>query len=85
MADELLLNIGGCASNAAVVLAKLGVRATICGKVGDDAFGRFVADTLVAHGIDVSALGLDPQRATSQTLIINVRGQDRRFIHSFAK
>jgi sugar/nucleoside kinase (ribokinase family) len=81
--EELLLNIGGCASNAAVDLAKLGVPAAICGKVGDDAFGRFVAETLVAHGVDVSALGVDPRRATSQTLIINVRGQDRRFIHSF--
>jgi len=42
-ADELVLNIGGCASNAAVVLAKLGVRATLCGRVGDDVFGRFVS------------------------------------------
>ena len=33
-ADELILNIGGCASNAAMNLAKLGVRAAICGKVG---------------------------------------------------
>ncbi len=82
-ADELILNIGGCASNAAVVLAKLGVRATICGKVGDDAFGRFVADALVDFGVDVSALSVDPTRATSQTLIVNVKGQDRRFIHSF--
>jgi sugar/nucleoside kinase (ribokinase family) len=82
-ADELVLNIGGCASNAAVVLAKLGVRATICGKVGDDAFGRFVADALVGFGVDVSALSVDPVRATSQTLIVNVKGQDRRFIHSF--
>jgi sugar/nucleoside kinase (ribokinase family) len=82
-ADELVLNIGGCASNAAVVLAKLGVRATICGKVGDDAFGRFVADTLVGFGVDVAALAVDPDLPTSQTLIVNVKGQDRRFIHSF--
>jgi len=82
-ADELVLNIGGCATNAAVVLAKLGVRSTVCGKVGDDAFGRFVADSLRAHGVDPGALGVDPSRATSQSLIINVRGQDRRFIHSF--
>lgn len=81
--EELVLNIGGCASNAAVDLAKLGVRSTICGKVGDDVFGRFVADTLVAHGVDVRALGVDRERATSQTLIVNVRGEDRRFIHSF--
>jgi sugar/nucleoside kinase (ribokinase family) len=66
-----------------VVLAKLGVRATICGRVGDDAFGRFVADSLRGYGVDVSALGVDRDRATSQTLIVNVKGQDRRFIHSF--
>jgi len=82
-ADELVLNIGGCASNAAVVLAKLGVRATLCGRVGDDVFGRFVSDTLVGYGVDVSALTVDGARATSQTLIVNVKGQDRRFIHSF--
>lgn len=82
-ADDLILNIGGCASNAAVDLAKLGVHASVCGKVGDDAFGRFIAETLVANGVDVHALSIDPTLATSQTLIINVKGQDRRFVHSF--
>lgn len=82
-ADDLILNIGGCASNAAVDLAKLGVAAAICGKVGDDVFGRFVAETLVGHGVDVRGLSIDPARATSQTLILNVKGQDRRFVHSF--
>jgi sugar/nucleoside kinase (ribokinase family) len=82
-ADDLILNIGGCASNAAVDLAKLGIRAAVCGRVGDDVFGRFVSETLVAHGVDVSALKVDDVRATSQTLIVNVQGEDRRFIHSF--
>jgi sugar/nucleoside kinase (ribokinase family) len=83
MAEDLVLNIGGCASNAAVDLARLGVRAAICGKVGDDVFGRFVSETLVGHGVDVSALRIDRSRATSQTLIVNVQGEDRRFIHQF--
>ena len=83
-ADELILNIGGCASNTAVVLAKLGVRATLCQKVGDDVFGRFVKETLVGFGVDVSAVSVDPALPTSQTLIVNVKGQDRRFaIHLF--
>lgn len=82
-ADDLVLNIGGCASNAAMDLARLGVRSAICGRLGDDAFGRFVAETLAAEGVDVRGLKIDSTRATSQTLIINVRGQDRRFIHSF--
>jgi sugar/nucleoside kinase (ribokinase family) len=82
-AEELVLSLGGCASNAAVDLAKLGVQARVCGRVGDDAFGRFVAETLRGHGVDVRGLAVDPGRATSQTLIINVRGEDRRFVHSF--
>jgi sugar/nucleoside kinase (ribokinase family) len=82
-AEHLVLNIGGCASNAAMDLARLGVRSAVCGKVGDDFFGRFVAETLRAQAIDCRALTVDPKQPTSQTLIVNVRGEDRRFIHSF--
>jgi sugar/nucleoside kinase (ribokinase family) len=82
-ADDLVLNIGGCASNAAMALARLGVRAAICGKVGRDVFGQFVAETLEAAGVDTVGLGIDPSRATSQSLILNVKGDDRRFVHSF--
>src|SRR5437762_12350900 len=80
--DELVLNIGGGAANAAVDLARLGIRAAICARVGDDIFGRFATETLVGNGVDVRALKVDRDRATSQTLIVNVRGEDRRFIHS---
>ncbi len=80
--DELVLNVGGGAANTAVDLSRLGVRAAICAKVGDDAFGRFATETLIKSGVDVRALMVDPRRATSQTLIINVRDEDRRFIHA---
>jgi sugar/nucleoside kinase (ribokinase family) len=79
--DELVLNIGGGAANTAVDLARLGITATIRARVGDDIFGQFAIETLRAHNVDTSALKIDPGFATSQTLIVNVRGQDRRFIH----
>lgn len=82
-ADELVLAIGGCASNAAIDLAKLAVPNAVCGRIGSDVFGRFVAETLRGRGVDDRWLRVDERHATSQTLIINVRGQDRRFIHSF--
>ncbi|GAC1303627.1 MAG: ribokinase [Isosphaeraceae bacterium] len=82
-ADDLILNIGGLAANAAMNLARLGVRASICGRVGDDFFGRFVAETLKERGIETTNLKIDRERPTSQSLIINVKGDDRRFIHSF--
>ncbi len=53
------------------------------GAVGDDVFGRIVADMLRERRVDVSALQVSPDHDTSQTLIVNVAGQDRRFIHTF--
>jgi sugar/nucleoside kinase (ribokinase family) len=83
LADRLVLTIGGCAANVAVDLVKLGVPASVVGRVGDDVFGRAVADMLRDSGADVSALTVTPGVDTSQTLIVNVAGQDRRFIHTF--
>src|SRR5580704_12087236 len=75
LADQLLLTIGGCAANVAVDLVKLGASAAVVGRV--------VADMLRERRVDVSALQTTPGVDTSQTLIVNVAGQDRRFIHTF--
>jgi sugar/nucleoside kinase (ribokinase family) len=83
LADQLVLTIGGCAANVAVDLVKLGVPAGVIGCVGDDVFGRVVAEMLREHRVDVAGLVVRPGRPTSQTLIVNVQGQDRRFIHTF--
>lgn len=80
--DELFLNIGGGVSNTSAALARLGVPVTVRARVGDDAFGRFIAESLEAAGVDPGGLIIDPDRETSQTLIINVKGEDRRFIHT---
>jgi sugar/nucleoside kinase (ribokinase family) len=82
LADQLILTIGGCASNVAADLVKLGVTASVVGRVGDDVFGRVVADMLRERGVGVETIRVTPG-VTSQTLIVNVEGQDRRFIHSF--
>jgi len=49
--------------------------------VGSDPFGAFVVDTLAGKGIDTRHVRRVADLGTSGTLIINVRGQDRRFIH----
>jgi sugar/nucleoside kinase (ribokinase family) len=79
----MLLTIGGCAANTAVDLVKMDVEATVAGRVGGDVFGRLVAEMLRDQGVDVAELKVSPEAETSQTLIVNVVGQDRRFIHSF--
>jgi len=83
LAQRMLLTIGGCAANAAVDLAKMGVRAAVAGRVGADVFGRFISDLLREAGVDVSGIRISPTAETSQTMIVNVAGQDRRFVHTF--
>src|SRR5688572_25127642 len=83
MADGMLLTIGGCAANAAVDLAKMDVRVAVVGRVGEDVFGRIITDFLRDAKVDVAQIRATPGADTSQTLIVNVRGQDRRFVHTF--
>lgn len=83
MADRMLLTIGGCAANASVDLAKMEVKASVVGRVGDDVFGDVVANLLREARVDTSLLKTTPQCDTSQTLIINVQREDRRFVHTF--
>ncbi len=81
LTDQLLLTIGGCASNAAMDLARVGVSVDVVGCVGQDPFGRFVTDTLDGRGVGTRLVRRLPDVGTSASLIINVRGQDRRFVH----
>ena len=83
MADRLHLSTGGCAANVAVDLAKLDLRVAVVGRVGDDVLGRFVAESLTASGVDTRHLVETAKTETSGTLIVNVAGEDRRFIHAF--
>jgi sugar/nucleoside kinase (ribokinase family) len=79
--DRMDLLLGGCAANVAVGLTKLGRRAAVAGTVGRDQFGRFARESLQAAGVDVRHVS-ESDCDTSGTLIINTRGEDRRFIHS---
>lgn len=79
--DHVEFTIGGCAANVAVDMAKLGLRVGVSGRVGDDVFGREVRDRLVASAVDCRGLVLSQTSPTSTTFVLNVRGEDRRFIH----
>ncbi len=80
--DSLPLSIGGCAANAAMDLARVGVSVGIVGGVGKDVFGRFVSETLQNARVETSDLRHHAHIGTAGTLIVNVTGEDRRFIHS---
>ena len=76
------LTIGGNAANVSTDLAKLGVKVGVVGLVGKDVFGRHVRESLETAGVDCRLLCESVTSQTSQSLIVNVQGEDRRFIHA---
>jgi sugar/nucleoside kinase (ribokinase family) len=81
LTDRFLLGAGGCATNTAACLSRLGRKVRVLGKVGDDLFGNFVLADLERLGVDTSSISRSHSQPTSGTVIINVHGEDRRYIH----
>jgi 5-dehydro-2-deoxygluconokinase len=57
-------SLGGSATNVAVAAARLGVRAAVITKVGDDGFGPYVRDALRGFGVDPRWVGTHPMLRT---------------------
>ncbi len=57
--------LGGSPANTAVGASRLGLKAAMLSRVGDEHNGRFVRETLQREGVDVSQLRTDPQRLTA--------------------
>lgn len=77
----MALTLGGCAANVGVDLTKMGIHSKILGKIGDDDLGQIILEKLKQSGLDTSKIIKQSHSPTSQTIVINVTGQDRRFIH----
>ncbi|MFQ2174071.1 aminoimidazole riboside kinase [Aeromonas rivipollensis] len=60
---------GGAPANVAVGVARLDGESAFIGRIGADPFGRFMADTLVAEGVDIRHLTQDPAHRTSTVLV----------------
>ena len=82
MSPRMELAIGGNAANVSTDLAKLGAKVGVVGLVGKDVFGRHVRESLEAAGVDCRLLCESATSQTAQSLIVNVQGEDRRFIHA---
>ncbi|HSW23184.1 MAG TPA: PfkB family carbohydrate kinase, partial [Burkholderiaceae bacterium] len=67
--------LGGSPANTAVGASRLGLRAAMLTRVGDEHNGRFVRETLAAEGVDVSQVRTDPKRLTA-LVFLGIRDHD---------
>ncbi|MEX2402136.1 MAG: carbohydrate kinase family protein [Rhodothermales bacterium] len=78
-----LMSTGGAVSNVGLALHRLGMSTRLIGKVGDDLFGRAIGDILGEHDrMLAESLIVDPEDASSYTIVVNPPGVDRSFFHA---
>lgn len=79
--DSISTHVGGCASNAAIDLAKLGVPVTLCCKVGKDSFGDFVIKTAAENGVCTDGIVMDDTAATTTSIVCSSSSGERSFLY----
>ena len=79
--DELEIHPGGCANNTALALARLGISVGAMGKIGTDAFGDLILQTLSDNGVDASGMSQDTDVSTSFTFVAIASDGERTFYH----
>jgi 5-dehydro-2-deoxygluconokinase len=61
--------LGGSSANTAFGCARLGLKAGLISRIGDDALGHFLVETISREGCDVSHVGTDPTRLTGAVVL----------------
>ncbi|CAH2599165.1 Fructokinase [Rhodovastum atsumiense] len=79
-ADLFKKAAGGAPANVAVGLARLGVPSAFMGKVGEDGFGHFLADTLAQAGVDITPLRFTAAARTALAFVSLRADGDREFL-----
>jgi fructokinase len=71
---------GGAPANVAVGLARLGTPSAFMGKVGDDPFGHFLANTLAEAGVDVGPVRFSAEARTALAFVSLRADGEREFM-----
>jgi sugar/nucleoside kinase (ribokinase family) len=79
--DSMPTMAGGCAANVAIDLAKQGVEAEVMGCVGRDRSAKGLFECFKNHRIAHRRLVVSETLQTSRTVILLVKGEDRRYLH----
>jgi sugar/nucleoside kinase (ribokinase family) len=77
--DSIVETIGGGGANSALFAAALGAHTRFAGKVGDDALGRRLEDSLRRRGI-TTFIRRDPAVETGSSLVLTYTNGCRHFI-----
>lgn len=63
-------HLGGPVANALAQLTRLGMKTQYMGALGDDEYGRIIAESMKAEGIDTSSLRLSKEDASAFSIVM---------------
>jgi len=75
------MSVGGVVSNTGVSLSVLGIKTSLTAKLGDDVLGGIILSELEKTKADVK-ISTVPGESTSYTIVLNIPGFDRIFLHN---
>ena len=78
--EHFVKKAGGAPANVAVTLSQLGAKSYFAGKVGADAFGVFLEETLRERGVDTRMLVQDPRYSTTLAFVSLDQQGERDFM-----
>ena len=67
--------LGGSSANTAFGCARLGLKAGLISRIGNDANGRFLVETIAKEGCDTSHVSVDPSRLTA-AVVLGIKDKD---------
>lgn len=79
--ETLQLQVGGCATNAAIALSRLGITSALIGKIGNDGFGKHLLEVLQEEGVNTEGLAIDPHAQTSASVVLIDYSGERSILH----
>ncbi len=77
--SSYISNAGGAPTNVAIAVAKNGLKASMCCKVGDDNFGHFLMDTLKEYHVTPACPKLCEEAITTMAFVSLAEDGERKF------
>ena len=74
--------VGGCATNCAIDLGKLGVPVAVSCRVGEDFYGEFIKSELVKNNVDISAVVTTGPSPTTLSIACIQSTGERSFLYN---
>ena len=79
--ENVDMYVGGCASNAAIDLAKIGVPCELICTVGNDPFGEYIKSVCEKNGVGTEGVRINPASSTTGSVVCVSKTGERSFLY----